>query len=147
MKVILLEDLKNLGEKYEVVEVSDGYARNFLLKKGKAKIASKSALAKIEKMKEKEKKEKEEKIKEIKKLISDLEKKKITIKTKTGEKDQLFESITAKKISDKLQKEGFEINEDKIKLEEPIKDLGEKNILIKFEDDLKTNIKIKIESE
>ncbi len=147
MKVILLENIEKLGKKYEVVEVAGGYARNFLLPKNMAQMANKGNLKNLEKMKEKEQVKIKKDKKEIESLISNLEGEEFVIKMKVGEKDQLFESITKKKISEKLKEEGFGVEEKKIKLKDPIKKLTEEEIEIEFDYQLKTKIKIKIEEE
>lgn len=147
MKVILLENIEKLGKKYEVVEVTDGYARNFLLPQKKGQLATKGNLKNLEKIKEGEEKKKKKEKKEVEELISKLEGKEFTIKTKAGEKDQLYESITAKKIANKLQEEGYDIEEKNIVLDKPIKNLTEKEIEISFDYDLTTNININIKEE
>ncbi len=145
MKVILLEKIEKLGEKYEVVEVSDGYARNFLLPQSKAQMATEGNLKNLENMKEKEKMAMKEERAEIEKIISKLDGKEFVIKMKVGEKDQLYESVTKQKISERLEEEGFEISEKQIDLNDPIKELTEKEIDIKFNFNLNATVKIKIE--
>lgn len=147
MKVILLENIEKLDKKYEVVEVADGYARNFLLPQKKALLATEGNLKNLEKIKEKEEKKKKKKKKEIEKLISKLKNKEITIKTKAGDKDQLYESISAKKIADKLQEEGYDVEKKNVVLEEPIKSLTKKKIELSFNYDLTTNININIKEQ
>ncbi len=147
MKVILLENIKKLGKKYEVVDVSDGYARNFLLPEGKAEMATEGNLKSIEKKKLKAEKERKKKKEEVEKLISEIQNKEFTIKMKAGDKDQLFESVDSKKISEKLKDEGFEISPDNINLKTPIKKLTEKEVNLNFGNNLKTKIKINIEEE
>lgn len=147
MKVILLENIKKLGKKYEIVEVSDGYARNFLLKEKKAELATEGNIKNIEKRKQQEKVNEEKEKEEIEKIITKIKGKEFVIETKVGDKEQLYEAITAEKIADHLQEKGFNIVTDQIKLEEPIKKLTEKEIKIAFKHDLKTKIKIKIKEE
>ncbi len=145
MKVILLENIKKLGKKYEVIEVADGYAKNFLLPQKKAELATDGNLKALKKKEEKEKKKRKKKKEEIEKLISELEDKEFIIETKVGEKNQLFESINSEKISEKIKKEGYDVSEKQVKLDKPIKQLTEKEVELQFNHDLKTNIKIKIE--
>jgi len=147
MKVILLENVKKLGKKYEVVDVADGYARNFLLKENKAEKATEKKLKELDKRKAEEQKRMQKNKEETEKIIKELEDKEFKIKMKAGEKGQLFESVDAKKISEKLEKEGFSISESNIKLEDPIKEITEIEIPIDLDHDLSTKIKIKIEKE
>ncbi len=148
MRVILLKDIKNLGNKNDIKNVSDGYGRNFLLKQNLAKIATMQEINQIEKIKQEElskKREEEIKEKETAKKISNLL---VEIKVKTGEKDELFESITAKKIAEKIKKEGYSnINESNIELKDPLKSLGEHPVRIKFKQGLEVKIIIKIVKE
>ncbi len=147
MRVILLENIDKLGEKYEVKDVSDGYARNYLLKEGKARPATKEAMnwLKGEKLREEKKIEQEKKSTES--IASKLSGKKLALELKVGEKDQLFESVSARKIAAKLKEEGFEVKENQVELKEPIKTLGDYNIKIKFDYDIEAEVKLKIKEE
>ena len=142
MRIILLQDIDELGKKYEVKEVKNGYARNFLLPNKMAKLATKKDLDQLEKQKEAEELKSEEELKVIQKTASIIEGQEITISVKVGEQDQLFESITPQKISEDAKKLGFNIKKDQIELTEPIKELGEFPIKIKFEHNLEAEIKI-----
>jgi len=147
MKVILLQDVEKLGKKYDVKEVSDGYARNFLFPKGLVKPATKENLKWLEAQKEIETKRAEEELKKIQEFATAIDGQEIIIPVKIGEKDQLFESITAPKIYEKLEELGFEVKKTQIDLPEPIKELGEFPIKIKFEHNLETEIKVIVVEE
>jgi large subunit ribosomal protein L9 len=147
MKVILLQDVKKLGKKYEVKEVKDGFARNFLIPQGLAKIATKKALAWLEKQKEAEEKRAEEALKKVQEQASSLDGLELIIPVKVGEQGQLFESITSQKISEKLKELGFEIKKSQVDLEEPIEKIGEFPVKIKFDHNLEAEIKIIISPE
>jgi large subunit ribosomal protein L9 len=147
MKVILLQDVKKLGKKYEVKEVKDGFARNFLIPQGLAKIATKKALAWLEKQKEIEEKRAEEALKKVQEQASSLDGLELIIPVKVGEQGQLFESITSQKISEKLKEMGFEIKKSQVDLEEPIEKIGEFPVKIKFDHNLEAEIKIIISPE
>jgi len=147
MKVILLQDVKKLGKKYEVKEVKDGFARNFLIPQGLAKIATKKALAWLEKQKEIEEKKAEEALKKVQEQASSLDGLELIIPVKVGEQGQLFESITSQKISEKLKEMGFEIKKSQVDLEEPIEKIGEFPVKIKFDHNLEAEIKIIISPE
>jgi len=147
MRVILLQDVENLGKKYEIKEVKDGYARNFLIPKGLAKPATEEALKWLEIQKEIEAKKAEEELKKVQEIASAIDGQEIAIPVKIGEEGQLFESITSQKISEKLKELGFEIKKTQIDLPEPIKELGEFPIKIKFEHNLEAEIKVIIVEE
>jgi len=147
MKVILLKDIENLGKKYEIKEVSDGYARNYLIPKKLAKVANEKNLKWLEKQKEKEEKKAEEELRKVQEAASAIDGQEITIPVKVGEDGQLFESITVQKIYEKLKEEGFEIKKNQILLESPIKELGEFPVKIKFPHNLEAEIKIIVVEE
>lgn len=142
MRVILLEDVERLGKKYDIKEVKNGYARNFLIAKGLAKPTTKEALKWLDLQKEIEAKKAEEGLKKAQEVASAIDGQEIVIPVKTGEEDQLFESITAQRISEKLKELGFDVKKGQIGLIEPIKELGEFPIKIKFEHNLEAEIKI-----
>ncbi len=147
MKVILLKDIKDLGKKYEIKEVSNGYAKNYLLKRGLAKAATSKEVSKIENFKELERKKKEEEKEKMKETAEKIHNKEFKMKMKVGEKGELFESITPRKIADKLEEEGFQVSKEQVELEEPIKALGEYPVKINFVEDVSSEIKLTIEEE
>jgi len=147
MRVILLQDVENLGKKYEIKEVKDGYARNFLIPKGLAKKAEKEALLWLETQKEVEAQKAEEELKRVQGLASAIDGQEVIIPVKIGEEGQLFESITSQKIFEKLKELGFEIKKTQFDLEEPIKELGEFPVKIKFEHNLEAEIKVIVTKE
>ncbi len=142
MKVILLKDIDKLGKKYEIKEVKDGYARNFLIPKGLVKPATKETLKWLEIQKEIEAKKAEEELKKIQEIASAIDGQEVTIPVKVGEEGQLFESITAPKILEKLKELGFEIKKSQLDLPAPIKELGEFPVKIHFEHNLEAEIKL-----
>ena len=148
MKVILLEDVKKLGKKDEIIEVSSGYARNFLIPNKKAIVADNVNLNKLEGKKSKESHIKElslEHAKEIKKII---EKETLVIKAKKGKDDRLFGTITNSEISKELKKKyNIDIERKKIIVENPIKIVGEYIITIKLEQGVIADLKVDIVGE
>ena len=142
MQIILLQNVENLGEKNDIKEVKDGYARNFLIPKGLAKKATKEALKVLERQAEAKKIRNEKELGEAQKLVSKIDGQEIIITVKVGEKEQLFESITTQNILKELKKLNFKIKNSQIKLSEPIKRLGEFPIKIKFEHNLEAEIKV-----
>ncbi len=147
MRVILLQDVENLGKKYEVKDIKDGYARNFLIPKGLAKIATKEALKWLEEQKEIEEKMAGEELREIQKLASEIDGVEVIIPIKVGEDGQLFERIPPQKISEKLKELGFKVKKSQIDLAEPLGELGEFPIKVKFEHNLESEIRVIITEE
>lgn len=147
MRVILLQDIENLGKKYEVKDIKNGYARNFLIPQGLVKPATQESLKWLENQKEIEKKKIEEELKKVQDLASKIDGLEVIIPVKIGEEGQLFEKIDEQDIIVKLKELGFEINKKQIELSEPIKELGEFPIKIKFEHNLEAEITIIVTEE
>ncbi len=147
MRVILLQDIDNLGKKYEIKEVKDGYARNFLIPKGLAKLATEEVLKWLEVQKEIKEKKAEEGLKKVEEEVSKIDRIEVIIPVKIGEKDQFFEKITTQKISEKLKESGFEIKPVQLELEKPLEELGEFPIKVKFEHNLEAEIRVIITEE
>ena len=148
MKIVLLQDVKKVGKKSEIVEVSDGYARNMLIKKGLGIEATASNLNDLKlKLKNEEKKE-EHKKNEALKEAEVLNKQNIIIKIKTGANGKTYGSITSKEISDAIKEEcNIDIDKKKIELEEPIKNIGKYIIKVKLHKDVCANLQVSIENE
>jgi len=142
MKVILLEKVENLGEKYDIKDVAVGFARNFLIPRGLAKIVNNSSLQWVKRLKTEEIKQTEGDLKSFQKVVSEIDGREILIPVKTGEKKQLFESVTSQRILERLHEMGFDIKKRQIILEKPIKDLGEFPLKILFDHNLEAEIKI-----
>jgi len=147
MKVILTKDIPNIGKKYDVKNVSDGYARNFLLPKNLVKPATEENLKWLEVQKEAIRQKSEEELKKVQGIASSLDGLEIILPMKIGEKEQLFEAVTAQKITEKLKEQGFEIKKTQIVLKDPIKELGEFPIKIQLGHNLEAEIKLIIVEE
>lgn len=147
MRVILLHDVENLGKKFEIKKVKDGYARNLLIPKGLAKPATELAMKWLEKQNEIQSKKVEEELKKFQTLASAIDGQEIIVPVKTGDEHQLFESVTAQKISEKLKENGFEVKKNQIDLPEPIKELGEFPVKVKLEHNLEAEIRIIVSEE
>lgn len=142
MRVILLKDVKGVGKRLEVKNVQDGYARNFLLPKSLAIIATEFEIARLNKnMKTEEEKEKKN-ITKLKQTAEKIENKELIFTLKTGPKGEIFGSITKKEIEEKLASEGVE--NAKVILEHPIKNLGASNISIDLGHGVKTSTYIMV---
>jgi large subunit ribosomal protein L9 len=142
MKVILKDDVEKLGKCGEVVEVKDGYGRNFLIARNLAIPATKGNLRAIQEVtKQKETRDLKKKRQE-EKLKIQLEKISCTAEVRVGEEDRVFGSVTAQDISELLKEKGFEISRHKISLETPIKALGVYTVAIKVSSDVLANLKV-----
>lgn len=142
MRVILLKDIENIGKKYDIKEVKDGYARNFLIPNGLAKPVTKKILEWLEVQKEIQEKKVEQELKKTQELASSIDGLEVNIPVAVGNNDELFESINNQKISEKLKEMGYHVKKNQIDLAKPIKELGEFPIKIKFEHNLEVEIKI-----
>jgi large subunit ribosomal protein L9 len=147
MKVILKTDVKDLGHVGEVLNVKDGFARNFLVPQGLAVEAS----TKNVKVFEHEKKKIQEMARKVKTGAAGLAEKiaavKLTIKAKAGEEDKLFGSVTSMDIADALKSEGIEIDKKKIQLDEPIKRIGEYTVAIKLHSEISAQLNVQVVPE
>ncbi|MBP0979548.1 MAG: 50S ribosomal protein L9 [Oscillospiraceae bacterium] len=146
MKVILKQDVKGSGKSGDIVNVSDGYAKNFLLKKNLAVEATESELKNLLIKKDADKYHQEEKKKEIQALASKIDGKTICINIKAGTNGKIFGSVTSKEIAAKIKEElGIEVDKRKILLAEHIKNYGSYFVNIKFMTDItaKVNIVVK----
>ena len=123
MKVILKADVKGTGKKGDVVEVADGYGRNFLIKKGLAQAATESNIHEAAQKKAAQEFHKAEEIKALKELAAKLEGKSVSVKIKTGENGKVFGSVTAAHVAAALAELGFDIDKKKIKMD-AVKTLG-----------------------
>ncbi len=148
MKVILLEDIKGVGKKDEVINSSDGYARNYLFPKKLAVEASKENMAKLQAKQESRQFRKDQEKEEAMKIASKLKEITVTIKVKAGENGKIFGGVTAKEIAENLNKEHkIVVDKKKIMLKETIKTLGVYPVEIKLYEGVIGNVKVKIVEE
>lgn len=147
MLVILLQNVNKLGLKNEIKNVNDGYAKNFLFPKKLAIKATPELIKKAEIEKALEAKKEKENIELTKKLASNIEGKRFIIKAKAGEEGQLFQAISVEKIVEKINQNGFTIEQKQIFIEEPIKKIGEYKVKIKFETGSESIINVVIDKE
>lgn len=140
LKVILLEDLKGVGRKYEVKELASGYVRNFLLPKKLAELATPHNLRKLELKKQAEQAREEELANEMKRLAS-LEN--LVFYLKTGPRQEIYNSLSAEDIEKEIKKRGFPTVE--VHLNRSIKELGEKEIEVSLGRNIRGKIKIVIQ--
>jgi large subunit ribosomal protein L9 len=146
MKVILKEDVKGLGSKESLVNVSDGYARNYLIPRGLAVEATSVNMNVMKTKKEAEKSKKDRELAQAKELAEKLKNVEVVIKAKAGENGKLFGSITGKDISDYLKKNHkFDIDKKRIALSDSIKGLGTYEAEVKLYSGVSTKMTVKIE--
>ena len=148
MKVILTEDVKSLGKKGEIVEVSDGYARNFILKKKKGVEANNKNLNDLKLKKANDDKLAQEQYEAAKELGKKLEAGKVEMSIKTGEGGKAFGSIASKEIAAEVKEQmGLDVDKKKIQLKEAIKTLGTHNVPIKLHPKVTVDLKVIVNEE
>jgi|WetSurMetagenome_2_1015567.scaffolds.fasta_scaffold428740_2 large subunit ribosomal protein L9 len=139
MKVILTGDVSNLGKRGDIKEVSEGYARNYLIPKKLVMAATEKSISEIEKKKAREKQAQAENLDKLKKAASEIKGKEIIIKSK-NRKGKLFGSIGSKEIFTSLGLSSIDLDEKSIRLNTPIKKLGEYKIKLKLAPDVEAEI-------
>lgn len=148
MKVVLLEDIKTLGKKGDIVEASDGYAGNFLLPKKKAIAATAENLNTLKLQKANADKIAAELLAEAKELKDKIEKSEVTVSIKGGEGGKTYGSVSTKEIAQAMKDQsGLEVDKKKIVLPEPIKTFGVHEISIKLHKEVSAKLKVKVVEE
>jgi len=148
MKVILKQDVKNLGEKDSVIEVKDGYARNYLLPRGLAIEANEVNLNVVKSRKEAEKVKKHKELDNANAIAAKLNDTVVTIKTKAGEKGKLFGSITSMDIAESVRNTlNIDIDKKRIHMPEAIKNLGEYEVEVRLYTGVNILLKVNIIEE
>ncbi len=148
MKIILKKDFELLGEQGKVVEVKNGYARNYLIPNGIGALANQSNLKTFDEVKKQRARKVQKQTDEAKKTASELSNQTITITVKAGEDNKIFGSVTSQMIYDNLKSKGFEdIDRKKIILKEPIKTLGVHELEIKLQNAITATLKVNVVKE
>jgi len=142
MKVILRQNFETLGKIGDVVDVKDGYARNYLLPRGIAYAASKGNIRALDEEKKVVEKRSKQELAAAELLSSELEKISVTIPVQVGEEDKIFGTVTTQMIADALKEKEYDIDKRKIEIEEPIKSLGIYGVHIKLHPNVTTKIKV-----
>lgn len=147
MKVIFLKDVKGQGKKGEIKDVSDGYARNFLLRKGLAVEATPGNINALKDEKRRQQEREQEKDREAEALKDRLEQLDFKIAAKAGENGRLFGAVTSKHISDELKRHNMKVDKKKIQLDEPIRTLGVTPVEIKLRPGITATLKVHVVEE
>jgi len=147
MKIILKEDVKSIGSMGQTVDVSDGFARNYLVPRGLAVEANVKNIRSLEH----EKKVIQEKARKVKNSVQDLADRlanmTVVIKTKAGEEGKLFGSVTTMDIAEQLKNQGIEIDKKKISLDEPIKRLGTYAVNLRLHSEITAQVNMQVIEE
>ncbi len=145
MKVILTQDVKSLGKKGEIVEVSDGYARNLLLKKGLGREATGKNLNDLKLQRANAEKVAKEALETAETIRKEIDGKEVRVAVKAGESGRVFGSVSSKEIAEEAKKQlGCEIDKKKIVLDAPIKTLGVTQVAIRLHPKVTANIKVHV---
>ena len=148
MKLILLEDVKSVGKKGDIVNKNDGYALNYLIPKKLAVEATKANMNDLELKKKAEEKRKKEELEEAKKIAEQLNDKVVKVSVKAGENGKVFGSVTNKEIADALAKQtGMDIDKKKISFDAPIKMVGRRIVKIRLHPQVTVELAVEIAGE
>jgi len=142
MKIILRQDHEKLGKLGDIVDVKDGYARNFLIPRNIAYSANEGNIRALEEEKKQHVDRQKKGLRRAEKLSAELEKVSITLKMKVGEDEKLFGSVTNQMIADDLKEKGIIVDRRSIEIEEPIKALGIYTVNIKLHTNVSGKVKV-----
>ena len=147
MKVILLEDVKSLGKRGDMVNVADGYARNYLIPQGLAVEATKTSLNDLNLKKKAEDKKKQEELAAAQQLKEELKDKIVTVSVKAGEGGKTFGSVSSKEIAGAIKEQfGMDIDKKKLVLSDPIKQAGAYIVPVKLHPQVTAQLKVTVEA-
>ncbi len=144
MKIILIKDVKKLGKKDDIIDVSDGYATNFLIKNGLAIQYTKTSVSRLEQEIDERELQEELLIQEMKKIKEKIEKENITFEVTVGKTEKVFGKISSKQIKDKLMEIGYDIQKTSIEINNPIDTLGFHNVTLNLHKKVIAKIKINL---
>ena len=143
MKIVLRDDVENLGHKGDVVDVADGYARNYLVPRGLAMKATKGVVAQAEAMRRNRAVKEARDVESAQSQAAQLEGARIEIPARAGEGGKLFGSVTATDVADAIQAQrGIEVDRRRVGLDEPVKELSEVEVVVKLHSDVAATVTI-----
>ena len=145
MKIVLRDDVENLGQKGDVVDVADGYARNFLVPRGLAMKATKGVVAQAEAMRRNRAAKEARDVEAAHAQAAQLEGARIEITARAGEGGKLFGSVTASDVADAIQAQrGIEVDRRRLGLDEPVKELSEVEVTVKLHSDVEATVTVAV---
>ncbi|HAY36726.1 MAG: 50S ribosomal protein L9 [Bacteroidetes Order II. Incertae sedis bacterium] len=147
MKVILLEDVDNLGEEGTIVSVKDGYGRNFLIPKRLARLATKNTVKAWEEERRQASRKLSKRKEDATALAAEIAKVEVVLQAKVGEENRIFGSITAQQIADGLAAHGVTADRRKIEIQDEIKVLGVYTASVKVHPEVVAQVKVRVEAE
>jgi len=147
MKVLLCEDINRLGWLGDIVEVKTGYARNYLLPQGLAKVANEASIRSIAEEKARRAEQRTLEGKRLEEAVKAIEGAEVVLAAKANELGHLFGSVSERQIADNLREQGFEVRDEIVQLPEHIKEIGTHSVTLKFRDDLTATINVVVVPE
>lgn len=147
MQVILLKDVKGIGKKGEVVNAKDGYARNFLIPKGFAAIATSSSVKEAQHFQKAQAAREQKELEDAQQRKTKLEEQKLALSVKAGEAGRIFGSITSMDIAAALEKAGYATDKKDILLKSPIKEVGEHEVEVRLHTKVHATVKLSVSKE
>lgn len=147
MKVILLKDVETLGSAGEVVQIKDGYGRNFLIPRNEAMVATDASVAQFESRRKQHEAVADRERRTAEALAKKLETDSLTAQVKVGEEDRLFGSVTVQNVAELLEEKGYKIERRAIHLEDAIRDLGVYNIKVHLHPEVTATVKLWVVKE
>ena len=144
MKVILLKDVKKQGKKDDIIEVSDGYGLNYLIKNGLAVAATKTSTKILSQELDLRKQEEEKLIEEMQAMRDKIIRENIAFKVKTGAMDKVFGNISSKQIAEYLNKMGYKVDKKQIQIDSPLDTLGTHNVTVELHKKVRFNIRVNL---
>ena len=147
MKVLLCEDINRLGWLGDIVEVKTGYARNYLLPQGLAKVANEASIRSIAEEKARRAEQRTLEGKRLEEAVKAIEGAEVVLAAKANELGHLFGSVSERQIAENLREQGFEVRDEIVQLPEHIKEIGTHSVTLKFRDDLTATINVVVVPE
>ncbi len=144
MKVILLKDVKKQGKKDDIIEVSDGYGMNYLIKNGLAVAATKTSTKILSEELDMRKQEEEKLVKDMQEMRDKIIRENITFKVKTGTMDKVFGNVSSKQIAEYLNKLGYKVDKKQIQIDNPLDTLGTHNVIVELHKKVRFNIRVNL---
>ena len=147
MKIILLQELENLGQEGDVVTVKDGYARNYLIPRGLARIATAGTIRAVEEERRQASRKLAAAADSARRVASQLETVEVVVPVRVGEENRIFGSVTAAQLAEQLAAKGFDLDRRRIELNEEIRTTGEYTATARLHRDVSATFKVRVVAE